>query len=230
MILVSFLIALCADSLVLGGKQAPQSGNTAGKMNVARYDEIARGINAPMYDYYARKIKEKTGITKGVCLDVGSGGGYLGLTLAKITGLDFIFLDMSAEALERAKAHIAEDGLQKRAKTLLADVHAIPLADGSVNLVISRGSIPFWKDAAKALKEIYRVLAPGGKAYVGGGRGTPEIQAQIESKRKALGMGPMGRGPKNVPPRDYDEILKNTGITKYSLNKGDDGMWIEMWK
>jgi ubiquinone/menaquinone biosynthesis C-methylase UbiE len=227
---VSISLALGISHAAFAEETAGQGNDAARQVNVAKYDEAARGINAPMYDYYARKIKEKTGITKGVCLDVGSGGGHLGLALAQITDLDFTFLDMSANALERAKAHIAEDGLQKRAKTLLADVHAIPLADGSVNLVISRGSIPFWKDAAKALKEIYRVLAPGGKAYVGGGRGTPEIQAQIESKRKALGMGPMGRGPKNVPPRDYDEILKNTGITKYSLNKGDDGMWIEMWK
>ena len=93
-----------------------------------------------------------------------------------------------------------------------------------------RGSIPFWKDPVVALKEIYRVLAPGGKAHVGGGRGTPEIQAQIEAKRKELGIGLMGRGPRNVPPRDYDEILKNTGIIKSSISKGDDGMWIELWK
>jgi SAM-dependent methyltransferase len=195
-----------------------------------------------MYAYYAQKIKEKTGITKGVCIDVGSGGGYLGLALAKITDLDFIFLDISADMLEKARLHIAEDGLQKRAKTLLADVHSIPLPDGSVNLIISRGSIPFWKDPAKALKEIYRILAPGGQAYVGGGRGTPEIQAQIAAKRKELGMGPgdrskqkgdkgpAGKGPGGMAQRNYEEILKATGITNYAIDKGDDGMWIQMWK
>ena len=209
-------------------------------MNVSRYDEIARGINAPIYGYYAQKIKEKTGITKGVCLDVGSGGGYLGLALAKITDLDFIFLDISVEALERAKLHIAEEGLQKRATTLEADVHRIPLADGSMNLVISRGSIPFWKDPALALKEIYRVLAPGGMAYVGGGRGTPEIQALIKVKMAKLGMkwpeGPrLGKtsregGSGHLPQRDYEAILKSTGIPAYKVTRGDDGMWIQVWK
>jgi ubiquinone/menaquinone biosynthesis C-methylase UbiE len=228
-------MALCVSHAAFAEEKAGQGNDAARKMNVSRYDENARGVDAPMYDYYARKIKEKTGVTKGVCLDVGSGGGYMGLSLAKITDLDFIFLDISADALEKAKLHIVEDGMQKRAKTLLADVHSIPLADGSVNLVISRGSIPFWKDPAVALKEIYRVLAPGGMAYVGGGRGTPEIRAQIESKRKELGMKSpdrpkMDKGPGNVPSRDYDEILKNTGITKSSLNKGDDGMWIQLWK
>lgn len=213
---------------------------TPKKMNISRYDETARGLNAPIYDYYAQRIKETTGITKGVCLDVGSGGGYLGLSLARITNLDFIFLDISVDALERAKQHIVEDGVQNRAKTLLADVHSIPLADGSMNLVISRGSIPFWKDPGLGLKEIYRVLAPGGKAYIGGGRGTPELQAQLAEKRKTLGMESperwkankrrADRGPGQIPQRDYDGILKKTGITNYSVSKGDDGIWIMMWK
>ena len=203
-------------------------------MNSSRYDDAARGINAPMYAYYAEKIKEKTGMTKGVCLDVGSCGGYLGLVLAKITDLDFIFLDISSEMLEKAKLHITEDGLQKRARTLLADVHSIPLDDGSVNLVISRGSIPFWKDPATALKEVYRVLVPGGKAYVGGGKGTPEIRDQIAARVKEMGNVPdrekWGHGPRNIPKRDYDEIMKQTGIAKFTINKGDDGMWIQIWK
>ena len=93
------------------------------------------------------------------------------------------------------KKHIVEDGLQKRARTIVADVHKIPLPDGSINLVISRGSIPFWKDPAVALKEIYRVLAPGGRVYVGGGRGTPEMQARMQAKLKEMGKEPQN-GPK----------------------------------
>jgi ubiquinone/menaquinone biosynthesis C-methylase UbiE len=233
-VFVSAFLALCVTNTAFAEEKTGE-GDASKKTNVSRYDENARGVDAPMYAYYAEKIKEKTGIARGICLDVGSGGGYLGLALAKITDLDFIFLDISAAALEKAKLHIVEDGLQKRAKTLLADVHSIPLADGSVNLVISRGSIPFWKDPAKALNEIYRVLAPGGKAYIGGGRGTPEIRAQIEAKKKELGMESPDRpkadkGPRNIPSRDYDEILKSAGITKCSMNRGDDGMWIQMWK
>ncbi len=209
-------------------------------MNVSNYDEIAQTVNVPIYGYYAQKIKEKTGIVEGVCLDVGANGGYLGLALAKITNLDFIFLDISVEALERAKAHIAEGGLDERAKTLLADVHRIPLADGSVNLVISRGSIPFWEDPALALKEIYRVLAPGGMAYVGGGRGAPEMQTFIKEEMTRLGItwaggprldGNSGKnGPGLLPERDYDPILKSTGIPTYEAKRGDDGMWIQLWK
>jgi ubiquinone/menaquinone biosynthesis C-methylase UbiE len=195
-------------------------------MNVSHYDETARGINSPMYAYYAEKIREKTAITQGVCLDVGSSGGYLGLALAKITDLVITFLDISAEGLERAKQHIVEEGIAMRATTLLADVHQIPLADSSVNLVISRGSIPFWADPAKALKEIHRVLVPGGEACVICGRGTPEIQAVIKSRRGDAAR----KGPLNIPKRDYEDILKKTGIGRVSFNRGDDGFWIRLWK
>lgn len=237
---MSIVMVLCMCHRGFAEEKHGQAKDTPKKMNVSGYDETARGVNAPMYDYYAKVIKEKTGITKGVCIDAGSGGGYMGLALAKITDLDFIFLDISPEMLEKAKLHIVEDGLQKRGKTLHADVHSIPLPDGSINLVISRGSIPFWKDPATALKEIYRVLVPGGMAYIGGGRGTPEVKAQIEAKRKELGMKPQDgskpdkgrteKSPGKFPQRNYEEILKNAGITKYSLNRGDDGMWIQVRK
>jgi ubiquinone/menaquinone biosynthesis C-methylase UbiE len=234
-VFMSFFLTPCLYHIVFAEEKTPRGADSSKKMDVSKYDENARGINAPIYTYCAEKIKEKAGTTKGVCLDVGSGGGYMGLALAKITDLDFIFLDISPEMLEKAKLHIVEDGLQKRAKTLLADVHSIPLPDGSINLVISRGSLPFWKEPVKALKELYRVLAPGGKAYVVLGGGSPEIWAQIEAKRKELGMESQSRpksdkGPRKFPQRNYDKILKDTGITKYSIIKGNDGMWIQMWK
>jgi ubiquinone/menaquinone biosynthesis C-methylase UbiE len=206
------------------------------KMHVSRYDERARGTNAPLYAYYAQKIKQHTGITTGVCLDVGAGGGYLGLALARITDLDFIFLDKSSAMLGKAGMHIIEDGLQGRARTLLADVHSITLRNNSVDLVISRGSIPFWKEPQTALKEIYRVLTPGGRAYVGGGRGTAELRERIAADMKARGIVPpvkrkRGDGPRErMMKRDFNEILQKSGIPHFSVKKGDDGMWIQMWK
>ncbi len=200
---------------------------------VARYDQTARTLHAPMYDYYAKKIKELSGITKGVCLDVGSGGGYMGLALAKITDLEFIFLDISQPALEKAKEHIAEDGLKERARTLLANVQDIPLAGASVDLVISRGSIPFWEDPAKGLSEIYRVLKPGGRAFVGGGKGSREVRDLIDARRAEAGMKPFANSDRvhgDGMKRDYAALLESVGISQFKIHQGDDGRWIEMWK
>lgn len=206
------------------------------KIHVAKYDKIARSINAPIYAHYADKIKKQTGIYRGTCLDVGSGGGYLGLALSRITDLEFIFLDISPEMITKAGEHIIEDGLTDRAKTMLADVHSIPLADESVDLVISRGSKPFWKDPVAAIREIFRVIVPGGKTFIGGGRGTPEIRKQIAARMEMMGItGFHGKNGKGHPPgrranHDNEEIMKRTGITSYTIIRGDDGAWLSIWK
>jgi SAM-dependent methyltransferase len=138
--------------------------------------------------------------------------------------------------IRKANEHIIEDGLANRAQTMLADVHRIPLANESVDLVISRGSKPFWKDPAAALREIFRVLALGGKTFVGGGRGTPEIRKQIDARMEAMGIsGFRGKSKKGHPPgrranHNNEEIMKQTGITSYTIVRGDDGTWLNIWK
>jgi ubiquinone/menaquinone biosynthesis C-methylase UbiE len=209
------------------------------------FDGIARGVNAPIYDYYAGLFKDKSGITEGVCVDVGAGGGYLGLSIAAITDLEIIFLDIDSGSLETAKKHIIEDGLEKRAKILLADVHDIPLPDNSVDLVVSRGSLWFWDDPGKAVKEIYRILAPGGKAYIGGGKGSPETQHEIEKRKEKMAKmspqknkqeknsAPFGIGERMQKKINYRKVVEKTGIKNFDVikNEGDFyGMWIYLWK
>jgi ubiquinone/menaquinone biosynthesis C-methylase UbiE len=156
------------------------------EMNVVEFDKVAREVFAPAYIAFAGQIKKATGITKGVCLDAGSGGGYLGIALANITDLDMILLDQSQEMQDIADRNILEAGLGKRLRTLFADVHEIPLDDCSVNLVVSRGSVFFWEDQAKAFREIYRVLAPGGVTFVGGGFGSVALKKQIDQEMVAI--------------------------------------------
>jgi ubiquinone/menaquinone biosynthesis C-methylase UbiE len=55
----------------------------------------------------------------------------------------------------------------------------MPFPSNSVDLVVSRGSIFFWTDPSKGLQEVYRVLRPGGKAYIGGGHGSSYPQVGV---------------------------------------------------
>lgn len=201
------------------------------KMDVRQFDKIAREVFAPAYISIAERIKEKTGITSGVCVDIGSGGGYLSIALAGITNMIFFLLDQSHEMLGIAKRNIVESHLEKRLFTLHADVHNIPLDGESVDLVVSRGSVFFWENKTRAFREIYRVLVPGGRAYVGGGLGSHEIQIQIKAKMKEIGHTWHGRSKRNEDHRKiYGEALKKAGITNCSVVKGEEGLWIEIYK
>ncbi|GBC59487.1 SAM-dependent methyltransferase [Desulfonema ishimotonii] len=202
------------------------------KINVQEFDTIAREIFAPVYPVIARQIIDRTGITKGICLDIGSGGGYLGLALARETDLFFRFLDESPEMLEIAQKNIADNDLTGRAETLQGNVEAIPLPDESVNLAISRGSVFFWEDRAKAFREIYRVLAPSGYAYIGGGFGSAKLLAEISETMDAMDKG-SGRWRKKVArnlgphaPGEFEAALQAAGIPDFEISHSEEtGLW-----
>ncbi|MDX9745761.1 MAG: class I SAM-dependent methyltransferase [Syntrophales bacterium] len=155
------------------------------KMDVSEFDRVAREVFAPAYVAIARQILDETGVARGKALDLGAGGGYLSLALARITTLDIVLLDQLPEMQKIAQRNIVDAGLEKRLRTLMADVHEIPLEGGSVDLVFSRGSVFFWKDQVRAFREIYRVLAPGGRTFIGGGFGSVALKKQIDEKMVA---------------------------------------------
>lgn len=193
------------------------------------FDQIAREVFAPIYPVIAKQIRDKTAINSGICVDVGSAGGYLGIELARISELYVYLLDKSEEALTIADKNIVTGKFQERMETMLADVHKIPLPDQSVNLVISRGSIYFWEDQAEALKEIYRILIPGGVAYIGGGFGRKDLKDQITIEMKNRQQDWRGGRSKNSCTdcgEAFVRALRQAGIPEFQIIKEEVGLWI----
>jgi len=202
-------------------------------MNPRSYNAIATGPFAPLYPYYAGQILANAGVSSGCCLDVGCGGGYLGLALAEMSKLDLYLLDQSAEMVAIAQANVSERGLSGRVTTIQGVVQAIPLPDQSVDLVISRGSIPFWEDLPTAFREIHRVLKPGGFACVGGGLGTPEMRKKImremESRDPQWHTGERFSIPHH-PESHYADALQAAAIPGSTVTRGETGTWVEFRK
>lgn len=203
------------------------------EINAVEFDQVAREIFAPVYPVLAEQIIEQSGISKGCCLDLGCGGGYLGLALARISELETILFDESQDMLKLAQEYIGQSGLESRVKTLLGDVHEIPLADESVNLAVSRGSMFFWEDRVQAFREIYRVLAVGGMAMIGGGFGNVELLREIEKKMlekdpewKEKRRQRIGKAKIEV----YREELEQAGISSFEIIQDEAGLWIVIRK
>jgi ubiquinone/menaquinone biosynthesis C-methylase UbiE len=100
-------------------------------------------------------------------LDLGSGAGIDCVLAARRTGPSgrVIALDFLPEMLERTAAAAAEAGLTN-IETLEAEMEDIPLADGSVDHVISNGVINLSARKRRVLAESARVLRPRGKFSV----------------------------------------------------------------
>lgn len=207
------------------------------KINAQAFDEIARTVFAPIYPVIAAQILAHTGITSGTCLDIGCGSGSLGAALAGVTDLDVTFLDTSEEMLALTERTIEANGLRGRAGTLPGEAGSIALPDGSVDLVISRGSIFFWDDLPRAFREIVRVLAPGGRTWIGGGFGSQELKESIRRQMAERNQGNNSFGDKmrcNLGPAmraRCEEALKAAGIADYEIIQNEDiGLWIVLGK
>ena len=104
-------------------------------------------------------------ISKGqTILDLGCGAGIDSVLAARRTGAtgQVIALDFLPEMLERTSAAAAEAALAN-IETLEAEIEGIPLADGSVDHVISNGVINLSARKRRVLAECARVLRSGGK-------------------------------------------------------------------
>ena len=100
-------------------------------------------------------------------LDLGSGAGADVLIAARKVGPGgkAIGLDMTEEMLELARANAAEAGVQN-VEFLTGFLEDMPLADQSVDVVISNCVINLSGDKPRVLREAARVLRPGGRLAV----------------------------------------------------------------
>jgi len=102
-----------------------------------------------------------------VVLDLGSGGGIDVLLSARRVGPTgkAYGLDMTDDMLALARENQAKAGVTN-VEFLKGEIEAVPLPDGSVDVIISNCVINLSLDKDKALAEAYRVLKPGGRFAV----------------------------------------------------------------
>lgn len=100
-------------------------------------------------------------------LDLGSGAGmdcFLASERIGPTGT-VIGVDMTPEMLERARAN-AEAGGYDNVEFRLGEIEALPVADASVDVIVSNCVLNLSPDKARVLGEAFRVLKPGGRLVI----------------------------------------------------------------
>jgi len=203
-----------------------------------RMIKAAEGGLAPVYAPLAEEIVERLALAdkEGVGLDLGSGPGTLILELCQRTKLHWINADINSHFFPYFFRKAQELDLGGRVSAIQADACALPFHDAFADVVVSRGSFPFWPDLRRGLAEIHRVLKPGGVAYIGRGlpeRMPPEVARSIREGR--------GEGPKydpNETERQLREHVKSLGIENYRIHRPrlnnpqgvNYGLWLEFRK
>ena len=146
-------------------------------MTRSRLNETDQGIQGEftvnLYDLMQRRLRDKgwietkdiikSGITKGLALEIGPGPGYLGLEWLKNTqGTSLKGLDISADMISIAERNAEEYGLSERAEYVHSSGDEMPFDDEEFDAVFTNGSLHEWSDPQKTFNEIWRVLKNGG--------------------------------------------------------------------
>lgn len=132
-----------------------------------RYDRHAGRVAGRLWRRVAADVAALDLPAGAHVLDVGTGPGRLPLAVAeRCPRLRVSGVDVSAAMVGRARRTLAGTAARERVTVEVGDVAALPYPDRSVELVVSTLSQHHWPDPAAGFRELARVLAPGGQAWV----------------------------------------------------------------
>ncbi len=227
-----FLLQLCAIYSSFAFQQ-PQPES---------YIPVTSSVLSPVYGPLAEQIVSDFELMnrKGVGIDLGSGPGDLIIELCRRTReLHWINADINPRFFPSFMQKAEEAGFEQRVSAIYADAEALPFHDNYAEIIVSRGSFHLWKDLRKAFAEIYRVLSPGGLAFVGRGFSDNlpiDIAGKIRSQQSESGFDLSYNVADTA--EQLEAIMKSLFIENYSIRipnppgaeKIKYGIWLEFHK
>ncbi|SEE91617.1 Ubiquinone/menaquinone biosynthesis C-methylase UbiE [Rhizobiales bacterium GAS191] len=117
----------------------------------------------PEFEACARRIAEHLGAGSHV-LEIAPGPGYLAIALAKLGPYRIAGLDISRSFVRMAADNAARAGVEVEFR--YGDAAAIPDPAETFDFIVCRAAFKNFADPVGALREMHRVLRPGGKALI----------------------------------------------------------------
>lgn len=180
-----------------------------------------RAMNAshsPLTDWGLGHVRIEPGWT---ILDVGCGGGRTIAKLAAVaTGGKVSGVDYSGESVRVASGLNADAIRAGRVEIRRASVSKLPFPDATFDLVTAVETHYYWPDLANDVREVRRVLKPGGRLLViaesyKGGKGD-----------SVLGPAMSLLGGKRLSVEDHRRLFDNSGLADVEIFEERAEGWI----
>lgn len=136
------------------GRALGYDRRSAGERSMARYRKAAGTVGRYLSD--------------GTVLDIGCGTARMIIEIARmLPGLSFTGIDVSDEMIRLAELNVEQAGLGQRIMLLALTAEGLGgFPDNSFDMVMSHGSVSGWLEPGATLREVERILRPGGMLYV----------------------------------------------------------------
>jgi ubiquinone/menaquinone biosynthesis C-methylase UbiE len=154
-------------------------------------------------------------------LDVGCGGGAMVRKLATVAAEGKVYgVDHSEQSVTAARRTNTQGIAEGRVEIRQASVSALPFPDGLFDLVTAVETHYFWPDLPADMREILRVLKPGGTLVVlaeayKGGKHDQWLQKVAELTKMAF-----------LTAAEHRELFSNAGYSDVRVMERPDKGWI----
>ncbi len=159
-----------------------------------------------------------------VVLDIGSGAGIDAFYAAKRVGPagKVIGLDLTPSMIERATRSAAEAGISQ-VDFRLGNAEEMPVASGTVDVVLSNCVINLCEDKGKVFEEAYRVLKDGGRLTISDMVSDGPFPVTWRSDPAAWAGCVHGA----LPEGEYLDLVKQAGFTDIKASRSMSGGSVE---
>jgi arsenite methyltransferase len=149
-------------------------------------------------------------------LDLGSGAGFDCFLAARKVGTQgkVIGVDMTPEMLDKARAN-AKKGKYTNVEFRLGEIENLPLADNSVDVIISNCVINLAPNKKRVFEEAFRVLAPKGRLMVSDIVLKKELPEAIQKNVEAYAGCIAGAELKE----NYLELIRKAGFQEVNVQQ-----------
>ena len=160
-------------------------------------------------------------------LDLGSGGGFDCFLAAQQVGDTgrVIGVDMTPEMISKARAN-ADKGGYGNVEFRLGEIEHLPVADSSVDVILSNCVINLSPDKPQVYRDAFRVLRPGGRLAISDVVALGQLPDGISGSLDAY----CGCIAGAIPAEDVEALLHEIGFADVAVEvKQESGEFIKDW-